>query len=164
MDFIEVIAKTTLELDPNSELLEIGSSKGLAALFLSRYPGIKMRATDSEFEDITFTKINIIDVIEAIKTYNDAKTMLLAWPPGMGQTGEDTSYKAVNHFNGDRIIYIGEPNGYCTGHVDFFEVLEERWILKKKLSIPRFTTTIDALYYASPSNSPTTKKNFFSKS
>lgn len=143
---IATIAKTTLELDPNGELLEIGSGRGLSALFLSQYPGIKMFPTDIKPRKETFTTIEIIDVIDAIKKYKDAKTMLLAWPPMLGQFGEDMSYKAITNFNGNQIIYIGEPDGCCTGHPTFFEVLREKWVLKRRLPIPRFTGIIDSLY------------------
>lgn len=51
------------------------------------------------------------------------RTLMLAWPP----YSDDIGARTVNAYRGDRIIYIGEGHGGCTGNDLLHDVLEEEW-------------------------------------
>jgi hypothetical protein len=51
------------------------------------------------------------------------RTLLLAWPPYDHPTGTDI----VKAYTGQRVIFIGEPEGGCTGDDDLYALLADDW-------------------------------------
>lgn len=61
---------------------------------------------------------------EKVGEYPD-RTLFLCWPP----YGSDMACKALQTYQGKRLIYIGEGDGGCTADEDFFQLLESEWHL-----------------------------------
>jgi len=59
-----------------------------------------------------------------VKMHDDC-TLFLCWPP----YDDPAAYSALIEFAGNRVIYIGEGEGGCTGDDDFHKLLEEQWRL-----------------------------------
>lgn len=51
------------------------------------------------------------------------RVLFLSWPP----YSEPSAWRTLREFKGDRVIYIGEGEGGCTGDKDFHELLTEEW-------------------------------------
>lgn len=51
------------------------------------------------------------------------RVLFLAWPP----YSEPSAFRTLREFKGDRVIYIGEGEGGCTGDDDFHALLDAEW-------------------------------------
>jgi hypothetical protein len=69
----------------------------------------------------TFTRVQRCDGVEAVRTAGSNRTLLLSWPP-MDATG----YEILTHYDGDRVIHIGELGG-CTGDDNLVAELVTHW-------------------------------------
>lgn len=63
-----------------------------------------------------------VDGAEAVANHAD-RTLLLSWPPYDSPDGA----AIVRAYPGDRVIYIGEGDGGCTGDDDLHELLRTEW-------------------------------------
>lgn len=70
-----------------------------------------------------FTDVLRGDGAEVAAQYAD-RTLLLAWPPYDTSDGLDI----LTAFRGERVIYIGEGDGGCTGNDAMHSTLAHRWI------------------------------------
>jgi hypothetical protein len=59
---------------------------------------------------------------ETLEQHSD-RTLFLCWPP----YDTEMASQCIEHYHGNRIIYIGEGNGGCTGNDAFHERLYEEW-------------------------------------
>lgn len=51
------------------------------------------------------------------------RTLFLCWPP----YDEPMAAECLQHYAGNRLVYIGEGDGGCTGDDAFHEMLEQEW-------------------------------------
>lgn len=51
------------------------------------------------------------------------RTLFLCWPP----YGGSLAHECLQVYRGDRVIFIGEGCGGCTGDDDFFALLDKEW-------------------------------------
>jgi hypothetical protein len=51
------------------------------------------------------------------------RALLLCWPPYSDSTAAD----ALRAYGGDLLVYIGEPEGGCTGDDEFHKLLDSEW-------------------------------------
>lgn len=65
--------------------------------------------------------VTALDGVDAVRLHGD-RTLFLSWPP-MDSCGADI----LRAYPGDRVIYIGEPEGGCTGDDDLYELLNKEW-------------------------------------
>lgn len=115
-------------------IVEIGAGSGLWAFLLTNVMRCKVWAYDSlEWE---FSS-HYYDVRqggpEKAADHPDA-TLLLCWPP----FESPMAYQAVKAFKGNRIIYIGEGRGGCTGDNKFHRLLEMGWERKGGWGVPQW--------------------------
>ncbi len=50
------------------------------------------------------------------------RSLFLCWPPM-----SDMATQCLEHYRGNKLVYIGESDGGCTADEAFFEVLEKDW-------------------------------------
>lgn len=62
-----------------------------------------------------------LEGVEAVRLHAD-RTLFLSWPP-MDPAGAEI----LRAYEGDRVIFIGEGEGGCTGDDDLFEQLGKDW-------------------------------------
>jgi hypothetical protein len=67
--------------------------------------------------------------------------LLLCWPP-MNTMCE----RALRYFRGDRLFYVGEGDGGCTGTDRFHRMLRANWHLIDTFRIPQWDCINDELY------------------
>ncbi len=53
--------------------------------------------------------------------------------------------QALEHYDGDTVIYVGEGPSGCTADDDFFEVLSGCWASAERIAIPQWDTIHDDL-------------------
>lgn len=64
-----------------------------------------------------------MDAAQAVAIADRDRVLLLSWP----SYGGDEAYRALSAYQGDRVIYIGEGEGGCTGDADFHQALSMGW-------------------------------------
>lgn len=68
--------------------------------------------------------------------------LMLCWPP----YGDSMASIALTHYRGDRVIYIGESGGGCTGDDAFYDALDAQWREIAFYEIPQWPGLHDAVY------------------
>jgi len=71
----------------------------------------------------------------------DRRALMLCWPPYSDSMASD----ALKAFRGDRVVYIGEGGGGCTGDDAFHELLERNWLYERDVNIPQWDGIHDYL-------------------
>jgi tetratricopeptide (TPR) repeat protein len=86
-----------------------------------------------------FAKVQLGDETET-RRFPD-RTLFLSWPPETNRC----AYNALTHFTGNRLIYVGEGEGGCTGTKEFHDLLKREWTLVKRMDIPQWPGVYDQL-------------------
>lgn len=68
-----------------------------------------------------YSTVEPLDGAEAVKLHPD-RTLFLSWPPM-----DDAGARILAAYAGDRVIYIGESEGGCTGDDELYELLGKEW-------------------------------------
>lgn len=121
------------------KLLEAGAGSGLWARLLSD-AGVVVTALDNGSWRRSGWGINVgkyypverCDAAEAVKQNRDHQALMVCWP----DYNSPMAAKTLDMFEGDRLIYIGEGSGGCTGDDRFHEMLES-W-QAKYVAIPQW--------------------------
>lgn len=128
-------------------ILEIGSGSGLWASLL-RAEGTHIYPTDKQescwqHEHGKFCHVERLTASQAIKKYNeDCNALMMVWPP----YNKRMAYYALSAFKGNKVIYIGEGYGGCTGCDKFHQLLAKEWELKQEVNIPQWYDIHDGVY------------------
>ena len=67
--------------------------------------------------------------------------LMLCWPP----YSNDMAAQAITRYRGDRVIYVGEGLGGCTGDDTFHEMLAAHWNQVARYEIPQWDAVHDAV-------------------
>jgi len=154
---------TIIDFTKGEEILEVGAGLGLWAYILQNR-GQRIIPTDSwaspEYnvsidkldENVNFgglndfagwepshwTDIETIDAEGAVEKYYKHKILMMIWP-----TKEKWTFNALEKFEGDKFIYIGDGN--ITGIDEFHDSLSMNWELVEFVDLPNFNAD-PALY------------------
>jgi len=148
------------------QVIEIGAGTGLWAsliqIVLERRSNINFIATDKFAVGkglygykYTYTKVENMDALNAIKKYKNSNCLFLCWPPwqDMVEEGQYSAGKVLKIFEGDYLISIGEnARGYSTGDDLFYDELEKNWDHLEDNDIDMFIkggifTIYDSVYF-----------------
>jgi hypothetical protein len=117
-------------------ILEIGSGTGLWAKLLQNND-VKIIATDLlppiyklNWYRRSWTDVEELDGIEAVKKYNDRKTLMLIWPHD-----DNVWVDAVKEFKGNKLIYGGN-----SGPKKLSEHFEKEWDIEVSKKLNFFPT------------------------
>jgi len=126
------------------KVISIGAGSGYIEHLLSDHGVTMVIGTDNMKRKYKkyHHPIEKLNAIDAIKKYNDHNTLLLSWP----EYDDSMASNALKLFTGDKLIYIGEEYGGCTGDDEFHEMLEESWKLIKNIEIPNYYGIHDSVY------------------
>jgi hypothetical protein len=126
------------EISKFSPIVEIGAGSGYWANLLQKagtevlaydkYPKDNKYKFTEKYTNVEKANENILNDIDP--SYN----LLLCWP----NYDSDFAYNALKAFKGKNLIYIGEPEGGCTGNEKFHNELSNNWKLIKTLDIPQW--------------------------
>ena len=72
-----------------------------------------------------------------------SNTLFLCWPP----IDETMATDCLNRFEGEHLIYIGEPSNGCCANDTFFETLFRNWHLEDEITIPQYNGIHDRLFH-----------------
>ena len=121
-------------------VLEVNAGNGLWS-YLLKMLGVDIKVTDINPWKKTYTEIETMDGVNAVKTYL-TDVLITVWPPyqceQIGQT--------LKQFKGNTLIYLGENRQGCTGSQEFFDELESSWELKEQIKMQNWRGLFDAMY------------------
>lgn len=134
-------------------ILEIASGNGLWSALMKK-SGINVVATgifteqyhkdQDHVNDNLFDKVENIDSDNAMNKYRDMDyVLMLCWP----LYNEPLAYNALMNYDGDKLIYIGEGDGGCTGCDNFHKLLSSDFEHAERIQIPRWTGIYDAMHF-----------------
>jgi hypothetical protein len=142
-------SKTIERLSCFGPLLEVGSGIGYWAWELRR-AGVDLVATDVTGKGRywksghwleLWTPIEPLDAIAALRKY-PTRTLLSVWP----DRGRDWPAQALRAYRGDRVLYVGEGPGGCTGNYEFHKILHDEFACVSVFPIPHFYRQHDLLW------------------
>lgn len=116
------------EFADSAQILEVGAGLGLWAALI-RANGGNIIPTDSftthgtSLEN-TFLEVVPRDAIAAVEEF-PTEVLLMCWPP----QNESCAHDALQRFQGNKFVYIGQERGGCTAEDEFFDLLEKEWNL-----------------------------------
>lgn len=128
-------------------ILEVGAGNCFWA-FLIRKAGQRIIPSDSFASHGTKRSKSFVpemfelDAIQAIQVHQ-TNVLLLSWPGYEDPMGVD----ALKAFTGNKLIYIGEGPGGCTGNDEFFDLLDLHWIRVNRVDIPCWYGIHDSLEF-----------------
>lgn len=131
-------------------ILEIGCGLAIWA-HLMILSGLNVIATDKvenggygvKFENV-WTKIERMDHKEAIKTYGSkSNVMFLSWPTDFN----NMAVESINLYPGKKLVYIGDGVGGDVVDTEFYQILNDKYVLKKTISIPQWAGFFDKMYF-----------------
>lgn len=129
-------------LAEHAPILEVGAGTGYWAA-LMRARGVDVIATDKvgpgksnhwHPEPVRWASVRRMSGVKAVRAYRD-RTLFLCWPP---YDEDSSSYDVLRAFTGDRLIYVGEANGGCTGSRRFGRLLDAHWSCVQTVGIPQW--------------------------
>ena len=130
----------------HAELLEVGAGNAYLAHRLTE-AGVSVIPTDAHtladnpyhLGSTYHMSVIQIDALSAITELNDLN-LLWSWPPP-----EQASGQALQRFNGQFFVYIGEQWNGCTGGTMFQEVLDANFEYCASFGIPSFPAVNDSI-------------------
>ncbi len=132
-------------------IIEVGAGYGLWARLLQDI-GVNIFPTNKRYKskqdekhiphNIQFTKVEKINNLKALEKYGDFEVLMMSWPPYSGSM----AYNSLKAFKGNKLIFIGEGQGGCTGCDKFFKLLYRKWERVKEVSIPQWMGMHDELF------------------
>jgi len=81
------------------------------------------------------------DAKAAVTKYADHTAIFFCWP----DYDKPWAAEALRHFQGDRLVYIGEGDGGCTGDAEF-HAQRYHWREKEVIDIPQWPGIHDAVH------------------
>ncbi|QBS46223.1 hypothetical protein DMB37_27070 [Nocardia sp. CS682] len=124
-------------------LLELGAGRGYWAWQLAQ-AGVDVAAFDSEPPD-QVGNVSFPGAAGQMDVWHDvgdlaafaAETLpecvlFLCWPPGWGSPMASEALRAFEEAGGERLVFIGEPEGGKTGDAAFFDRLNAAWHLESQ--------------------------------
>lgn len=85
-------------------------------------------------ETATFVPVTQADAAVAAALAVPGQSLFLSWPPM-----DDSGARALRAYPGNRVIYIGEGNGGCTGDDQLFTLLDEWWQMSEVHKLPQWS-------------------------
>jgi len=129
------------------KLLELGAGTGLWASLLSAI-GVPVAAVDNHswngnvpIQHGLWYPVEHSDAKAAVTKYADHTAIFFCWP----DYDKPWAAEALRHFQGDRLVYIGEGDGGCTGDAEF-HAQRYHWREKEVIDIPQWPGIHDAVH------------------
>lgn len=125
----------------NDPIVEIGSGSGYWSDLIDQVGGdiIAFDNNERQYEKNWFN-VKYGDA-EVAGKYSD-RTMFICWPDYHNKMGEI----AVENYDGECIILVGEPISGCTGTAEMYRMIESDYELDKTVDIPNWFGIKDRMY------------------
>lgn len=131
----------------NRPILEIGAGNGYWAWLLRQlgcvvHPYDIKPVEDNEYVlPKSYVPISLGGP-DVVKSHTKDVALMLCWPC----YDLPVAYDALNLYQGDTVVYIGEGRYGCTGDDAFHDLLEDFYYCEKSVDIPQWGGLHDALY------------------
>jgi len=127
-------------------ILEVCAGLALWAALI-RGSGGNIVATDSFTSHGTspekaFLDVVHMDAVSAVLAYPDSQVLFLCWPG----CAEPFAANALEEFQGDRVVFIGEDRWGCTADDRFFDLLAQFWEEVDFINLKHWPGIHDALF------------------
>lgn len=120
-------------------LLDAGAGKGYQTHELRR-AGADVLAVDISVPDDAWTDVTEADALDIARETD--RTLFLAWPPRDADFGREL----LAAYNGDTVVYVGEPRDADPANDGMHEILETEFRLVDTVSLPSWPGIDDDLY------------------
>lgn len=140
------VIRVIKEFVGDDKILEINAGNGLWSHLLS-LNSVNMITTDKSPPNVTFTPVETIDGISAVKKYinSDVRCLMTCWPSYLTTYANDAIEQGLTQGYLEKIIYIGEGPGGCTGDDQLHEILNTKFELVEEIPIPQWEGIHDTL-------------------
>lgn len=129
----------------STPIVEIGAGRGLWSHLLQMNQ-VTVIPTDIEAPSATFTPIELSDATTAVEKYlRPGGCLLTCWPNVCSDYATNALKVALEKDLIDKVIYIGEPEGGCTGDDEFHEIMEQHFVRIQQVEIPQWWGIHDTL-------------------
>lgn len=122
--------------------LEVCAGNGLWAYLLHDLFGTNVIATDLKQHHtyqadtwVEYTPVEQLSARAAVRRFKQATTLMMVWPPYAYDPG---SSRALSIFKGNKLVFVGESSGGCTGSQTFWKLIHSGWTLTADANIPRW--------------------------
>ena len=129
----------------HAPVVEVGAGAGYWAWCVDQL-GERIVATDPEPPRMdTYTEVLTKEAVDAVECAREVfvggYTLFVCWPPYEDSMAAD----AVEAFEGDTLIYVGQGRCGCTGDERLHRLLYEDWELAESVPIPTYLGFNDRL-------------------
>lgn len=133
-----------------SPIVEIGAGNGYWANLVDGNGGdiIAFDSYDREYKRSWFEVKK--ESAEVAGQFPD-RSLFICWPEYKDSMGE----VAVENYEGDTVILVGEPISGCTGTADMYRMIEDNFELRRTVNIPNWFGIKDRMYLYENSESGT---------
>jgi hypothetical protein len=125
--------------------VECNAGNGLWS-YLLQLEGVNVTATDIRPWEKCFTPVQVMDAITAVKTLPLKGCIFTCWPDYGYSYITEAIKCALAEGRVDKIIYVGEGEGGCTGDDALHDLLESYFTCEKTVSNPRWAGIHDMVY------------------
>ena len=130
-----------------SPIIEVGAGTGYWAMLLQQ-AGADVLAFDIAPPDKssnsyrhTKTWFPVQQGDASVAALHPDRTLMLCWP----NYSDSFAFDCLSAYQGDRLVFIGEGNGGCTGSEEFFVLLAAEWTLQSEVMLPQWAGIHDYL-------------------
>jgi hypothetical protein len=128
-------------------LVEMGAGTGYWA---SLFEGVGMSVhaydahpTNNPYKhEVSYTTIRYGTPATLMK-YDTRWALFLCWPP----YDDPMAFRCLQHFKGERLVYVGESEGGCNASDKFFERLSRFWTPAGEVDIPQWDGINDSMSF-----------------
>jgi hypothetical protein len=143
-DAIDAITEFTSDI--SGPIVEVGAGRGLWAHLL-QLNGVDMIPTDLEPARMPFTHIEAADSLQAVtKFLTPGGCLMSCWPNGASRYVNEALRLALSQNLVEKVIYIGEAAGGCTGNDELFDILDQNFMLMGIVNLPHWYGVHDKVY------------------
>jgi hypothetical protein len=116
-----------VEIMRNKTVLSVGSGNAFIE-YLLKERGVSIKATDINPRcgegSKDYMEVEQLDALAAVRKY-DTDILLMVWP-----SSGKMAFDALNEFEGNKFIYIGESRYENNDYRDFYQLLNRDWVAK----------------------------------
>jgi SAM-dependent methyltransferase len=137
----------TIRKHSGTGIVEIGAGNGYWASLIAQ-DGTKVKCYDTKpyhhgyCNDKSKEYYEVTRATHNVTSWYKHWTLMLCWPPHWN----DMAFRALEKYRGNKVIYIGEGYGGCTGTDEFFDLLDKEWNNIVTVDIPSWSGIRDMLF------------------
>jgi hypothetical protein len=129
-------------------ILEVGAGNGLWGAIIQSHPTKPHYIPTDNFtshgfkQDDTYTHVQRYNAAQVPIRFPQCNVLIMIWPPFLSSM----AWNALRVYQGEKLVYIGESLGGCTGDDKFHQMIKDEWDLHDTIKIPQWEGNWDKCY------------------